>query len=74
MTATSDSASVAETVTVTAAEYVLDEHAEPLHAIAEVGAFASIWMTFELVVSTLPASSHARYFTVVVVETVNGAV
>jgi hypothetical protein len=57
---------------VTPAVYQPLEQALPLQAIDELGAAASIWISCVLVASTLPATSQARYLTVVVVETVKG--
>ena len=59
-----------------ASVYALPEQAEPLQAIEEVGGVVSgavIVISCELVGSTLPALSQARYLTVVVAETVKGA-
>jgi hypothetical protein len=52
--------------------YKLVEQVEPSQAIEAVGAIVSIWTSFDFVPSTLLALSQARYFTVVVAETVNG--
>jgi hypothetical protein len=69
---------VAESETLTEAVYQPLEQAEPLQAIEEdggvlSGGVVSTWISWLLVASTLPALSQARYFTVVVVGTVNGA-
>ena len=68
--------SVADRVTLTGEVYALPEQAEPLQAIEELGGVVSgavIVISCELVGSTLPALSQARYLTVVVAETVKGA-
>src|SRR5919199_53244 len=74
ITPTPLSASVADSVTVTSAEYAALEQAEPSQAIDEVGAVVSTWTSCDFVASTLPTLSHARNFTVVVEETLKGAV
>jgi hypothetical protein len=70
---------VAESETLTEAVYQPLEQAEPLQAIEEdggvlSGGVVSTWISWLLVASTLPATSQARYLTVVVVETVKGLV
>ena len=70
--------STAESVTLTAPAYHPLEQAPPLQAIVEVGAVVSIGVVlieinWEFVASTFPELSHARYLTIPVAETVNGA-
>jgi hypothetical protein len=76
MAETASSGSVADRETLTGAAYALPEQAAPLQAIVDVGAVVSVltWISWLFVVSAFPALSHARYFTVVVVETMNGEV
>jgi len=45
-----------------------------LQAMLVLGAVGSIWMSWVFVDSTLPALSHDRYFTVVALGALNGAV
>src|SRR4029450_7948694 len=65
--------SVAASETATGGPYQLLEQVEPLHAIDEVGAVESTWISWLLVGSALAGTSQARYLTVVVPETTNGA-
>ena len=70
--------SVALSVTEIGALNQPEPQAAPLHAIVEVGAVVSvepvsIVISWLLIASALPATSKARYLTVVVVETVNAA-
>src|SRR5215204_837867 len=70
--------STAERLTLTAPAYHPLQQAPPLQAIVEVGAVVSagvvsIEINCDFVASTLPALSQARYLTVPVAETVNGA-
>ena len=46
---------------------------EPSQLIVVVGGVVSIWISWLLTASALPALSKARYLTVVVEATVNGA-
>jgi hypothetical protein len=68
--ATPESASFALTVTLTTPLTVAPSVGD---VIATLGAAVSNWMSCERVVSTLPALSQERYLTVVVSETVKGA-
>jgi hypothetical protein len=68
--------SVALRVTVTGALYGVCAHAEPLHLIVVAGGVlsgggAEMLISCERTASTLPAMSQERYFTVVVLDTVN---
>ena len=79
MAATPDPpASTAERLMLTAPAYHPLEQALPLQVIVEVGAVVStgvvlIEINCDFVASTFPALSQARYLTVPVAETVNGA-
>ena len=72
--ATAEPLSVAKREIWTDALYQPLEQAAALQTIDDVGAVVSIWISCDLVASTLPALSQARNLTVVVAETVNGAV
>jgi hypothetical protein len=64
--------SVADRVTWTAASYQPVEQALLLHLIVVVGRLPSICTVCDLTASALPELSTEKYFTVEVLETVNG--